>query len=102
MNIEFIGAGEDSGNVAQEIVDLLNENEVRDCIYKLKDTEPCAVAGCVHTAIKTIKVAYTPPGQGEMVKDVSLCKYHLDDMEQPTLPKFSMAYHPCNIINKEE
>lgn len=38
MNIEFIGEGY-FDDVAEEIVRLLNENEVRDCIYKLKDAE---------------------------------------------------------------
>ena len=36
MNIEFIGNGE-YDDVIKEIVNLLNEHEVRDCIYKLKE-----------------------------------------------------------------
>lgn len=36
MNIEFIGKG-DFDDVAEEIVKLLNDNEVRDCIYKIKE-----------------------------------------------------------------
>lgn len=68
IDIDFVGA--DHTEVAQEIIDLLNENNLRDCIFKIDDSTAEGCEAPDRTVCGTANhIAYT----GRSIKARLLC-----------------------------